>query len=75
MDIRIFKDHADKEWVDEKIGAHGGAYYVGNGYNSRASIKFITGVSKPKIFWYNIQLFMRYFMRRRRAMKNGGEGK
>lgn len=63
VDIRIYKDHADKEWIEERIGGHGGAYYVGNSKNSRASIKWIGGVSRFRILWYNIQLLVRYFMR------------
>lgn len=61
--------HTDYEWIMAKIGGHGGSWRYKGGYNSRASIGYIGGVSRYKILWYNLQLFIRYRRRKRALLK------
>lgn len=55
--------HPDENWIHNRIGGHGGAYAF-NDRTGLATIDDIYGVSRIKLFWYNMQLYFRWLKRR-----------
>lgn len=65
--------HPDERWIKEKIDKHAGGY-VYHLHSGPATITFIYGESKIRIFCLNMQLYFRWLKRvlRRNKGDKGG---
>lgn len=60
---RALKEHIDKEWISERIGGHGGSFSYTKP-DGIVRIGYIGGKPKIVIWFYNLQLLMRYIRRK-----------
>ena len=55
--------HPDHMWIDERIGGHGGSYSYAEP-DGKAKIYHIGSTSRVVIWFYNLQLLMRFVRRK-----------
>jgi hypothetical protein len=58
-------NHVDYEWINKKMGIRGGSYRY-KSPRGLVTIEEIGDTNKPKIFYYNVVLLFKYFIRKLR---------